>query len=149
MLAKQACEKHVVTAALDNIIETNILLSGLGFENNATSAAHSVNDGITVLPEGKKTMHGEKVAFGTIVQLVAEDAPKEYLDEVVDFCLSVGLPVCLEDLYVEPTEKNIRTIAEASMHSNWDNMPFDVSVDLVYAAIVAADAYGKSRKAEK
>ena len=149
VLAKQACEKHVVTAALDNIIETNILLSGLGFENNATSAAHSVNDGITVLPEGKKTMHGEKVAFGTIVQLVAEDAPKEYLDEVVDFCLSVGLPVCLEDLYVEPTEKNIRTIAEASMHSNWDNMPFDVSADLVYAAIVAADAYGKSRKAEK
>ncbi len=149
VLAKQACERHVVTEALENIIETNILLSGLGFENNATSGAHSINDGLTSLENGSRTMHGEKVAFGCIVQLIAENAPKEYLDEVVSFCLSVGLPVCLEDLYIEPTEENIRRAAEASMHSNWSNMPFDVDAELVYAAIAAADAYGSALKKQK
>lgn len=144
--AKIACERHVVTEALENIIETNILLSGLGFENNATSGAHSVNDGLTSLKDGYKTMHGEKVAFGCIVQLIAECASKEYLEEVTTFCLKVGLPVCFEDLGIEATEENMRKAAAASMHSNWSNMPFDVNEETVYAAIVAADAYGKKRK---
>ena len=146
VMAKLACDQNVVTEALENIIETNILLSGLGFENNATSGAHSVNDGLTAVKNSEKTMHGEKVAFGCIVQLVAECAPREYLDEVLDFCISVGLPVCLEDLQVENTDENIRKIAEASMHSNWGNMPFEVNVDVVYSAIKTADDYGRKFK---
>lgn len=146
VLAKMACDQNVVTKALENIIETNILLSGLGFENNATSAAHSINDGLTALESSSRTMHGEKVAFGCIVQLIAECAEEEYLQEVLDFSLSVGLPVCLEDLGVENTEENMMKIAEASLHSCWDNMPFDVSRDVVYAAIKTADAYGENYK---
>lgn len=146
VLAKAACEGNVVTDALDNIIETNILLSGLGFENNATSAAHSINDGLTVMENSSKTMHGEKVAFGCIVQLVAECAEEEYLKEVLSFCMSVGLPVCLEDVFVENTDENIRKIAEASMHSNWGNMPFDVDADFVCGALKTADFYGREFK---
>jgi len=145
-LAKIACDANVVTEALENIIETNILLSGLGFENNATAGAHSINDGLTSLPEGKKSMHGEKVAFGCIVQLIIECAPVELLEEVANFCLSVGLPVCLEDLFIESKDEKIERIAQVSMHSCWGNMPFDVSVDMVIAAIKTADAYGKQLK---
>jgi glycerol dehydrogenase len=145
-MAKLACDGNVVTEALENIIETNILLSGLGFENNATAGAHSVNDGITSLPAGKRTLHGEKVAFGCLVQLVAECAPMEKLEEVTSFCVSVGLPVCLEDLFVENTDENIAAIANGSMHSCWGNMPFDVSVEAVAAAVKAADAYGRAFK---
>lgn len=143
VLAKKACDQNVVTEALENIIETNILLSGLGFENNATSGAHSVNDGLTAVENSEKTMHGEKVAFGCIVQLIAECADKEYLDEVLSFCVDVGLPVCLEDLSVENSDENIRRIAAASMHSNWGNMPFEVNEELVFAAIRTADVYGR------
>lgn len=144
--AKMACDGNVVTEALENIIETNILLSGLGFENNATTGAHSINDGLTALPDGKKTMHGEKVAFGCIVQLIAECAPTKQLEEVTEFCLAVGLPVCLEDLFIKNTDDNIALIAQASMHSCWDNMPFDVSVEMVTAAIKVADSYGRLLK---
>ena len=147
VLAKIACENHVVTDALENIIETNILLSGLGFENNATSGAHSVNDGLTVVENSEKTMHGEKVAFGCIVQLIAQCTEKTRLNQVLDFCMSVGLPVCLEDLYVSNTDENIRKIAEASMHSNWSNMPFPVNEESVFAAVKTADAYGRSFRA--
>lgn len=148
VMAKEACEKQVVTEALENVIETNILLSGLGFENNATAGAHSINDGITSLEEGKKTMHGEKVAFGCLVQLILENASEKTLDEVTEFCLKVGLPVCLDDLYVQNTEENIRKIAEVSMHSCWNNMPFDVDKESVYAAIIVADTYGNKKKKE-
>lgn len=144
--AKIACDHHVVTPALENIVETNILLSGLGFENNATAGAHSVNDGLTAVPGGEKTMHGEKVAFGCLVQLIAENAPWEKLEEVTDFCLSVGLPVCLEDLQVANDDETVRAVARASMHSCWGNMAFDVDEDMVFSAIRTADAYGRMKK---
>lgn len=143
VLAKIACENHVVTEALENIIETNILLSGLGFENNATSGAHSVNDGLTAVENSEKTMHGGKVAFGCIVQLVAQCAEKARLKQVLSFCMSVGLPVCLEDLHVQNTDENIRKISASSMHSNWHNMPFPVNEESVFAAVKTADAYGR------
>jgi len=146
VLAKIACDGNVVTEALENIIETNTLLSGLGFENNATAGAHSINDGLTAQPSGNKTLHGEKVAFGCIVQLIAECSPIELLEEVTDFCLAVGLPVCLADLHMENTDDNINRIAQASMHSCWGNMPFEVSVEMVAAAIKTADIYGSSLK---
>lgn len=146
-MAKIAAEQHVVTEALEDIIETNVLLSGLGFENNNTAGAHSVADGLTAVPDvASKTMHGEKVAFGTICQLVVENAPTEKIDEVVGFCVDVGLPITLEDLYIENTNKNIALIAEASMHSNWGNEPFVVNVDMISAAIKAADALGRIYK---
>lgn len=148
-LAKLACDHNVVTPALENIIETNILLSGLGFENNATAGAHSVNDGLTAVPGGEKTMHGEKVAFGCLVQLIAENAPAEKIEEITDFCIDVGLPVCFDDLGVEASDENMRRVAEASMHSNWANMPFEIDADGVYAAIKTADAYGKLRKKQR
>lgn len=70
--AKLACENNAVTPALENIVETNILLSGLGFESGGLAAAHAIHDGLTVLEETHKFFHGEKVAFGTICQLVLE-----------------------------------------------------------------------------
>ena len=33
-----------------------------------------------------KMYHGEKVAFGTLVQLVLEDAGEDEIMEVIDFC---------------------------------------------------------------
>ena len=58
--AKIANEQHVVTEALEAVIEANTLMSGLGFENTACACAHAVGDGITATPNGTKTLHGEK-----------------------------------------------------------------------------------------
>ena len=149
MKAKAACECKVVTPALENIIETNILLSGLGFESGGLAAAHAIHDGLTVLPGTHKYYHGEKVAFGTICQLVLENAPEEELYEVIDFCLDVGLPVCLEDIGVDKISKEElqavaekSCIAEESIHA----MPFPVTTDMVAAAIIAADKIGRAAK---
>lgn len=50
--AKQACELHVVTPALENVIEANILLSGLGFENGGLSAPYA-NSFLKTRPDRK------------------------------------------------------------------------------------------------
>ncbi len=147
--AKEACDSNQVTIALENIIETNILLSGLGFESGGLAGAHAIHDGFTSLEETHKYFHGEKVAFGTLVQLVLENAPMSEIDEVVRFCMSVGLPVCLKDIGLENIgEEDLKLVAdnacipEESIHS----MPFDVTPNMVIAAILAADRIGKRYK---
>ena len=58
--AKLACDANVVTESLNKIIETNILLSGLGFESGGLAAAHAIHNGMTVLPGAHSYLHGEK-----------------------------------------------------------------------------------------
>lgn len=145
--AKAASDANVVTTALENIIETNILLSGLGFESSGLAAAHAVHDGLTVLEETHHYFHGEKVAFGTLVQLVLENAEAETIEEVVEFCRSLGLPVCLEELGVqELDEERLMKVAEhaCSDLETMDNMPFEVRPEDVAAAVRAADIIGRS-----
>ncbi|PWJ50417.1 glycerol dehydrogenase [Faecalicatena contorta] len=148
--ARVSCDCNQVTPALENIIEANILLSGLGFESGGLAAAHAIHDGLTILEDTHKYFHGEKVAFGTIAQLVLENAPKEELHEVLEFCVAVGLPVCLADIGVDSiTEEELMQVAEKacipeeSIHS----MPFPVNPKSVAAAIIMADAVGRAYKA--
>lgn len=147
--ARRACDCNQVTPALENIIEANILLSGIGFESAGLGGAHAIHDGLTILQGSHHYYHGEKVAFGTIVQLVLENAPTEELNEVLDFCMKVGLPVCLEDIgvtSVSPDELAAvaakACIAEESIHA----MPFEVTEQMVASAILVADKTGRAYK---
>lgn len=144
--AKIAAENKVVTEALEDIIEANTLMSGLGFENTGCAGAHSIGDGITALPVGAKTLHGEKVAFGVLCQLVAENADEALIEEVAAFCLRVGLPVTLEDLFVDPTPENLKTIALGSLNSFWSAEPFHVTEEMVIDILIAGDAVGRYYK---
>lgn len=150
--AKIACENNVVTPALENIIEANTLLSGLGFESGGLAAAHAIYNGLTVLDGPHNYFHGEQVAFTTFVQLVLENAPNQEIEELLDFSLSVGLPVSLADLDVkEVNYEDILKVAEKacipeeSIHA----MPFEVTPESVAQAIIAADAIGSDYKKRK
>lgn len=147
--AKAACDCNLVTPALENIIEANILLSGLGFESAGLGGAHAIHDGLTLLGGTHQYFHGEKVAFGTICQLVLENAPTEELNTVLWFLVSLGLPVCLEDIGVTSiTEEELMAVAgkacipEESIHA----MPFPVEAEAVAAAIMTADSLGRAYK---
>lgn len=143
--AKAACEAIVVTQALENIIEANILLSGLGFESSGLAAAHAVHNGLTALDETHHCFHGEKVAFGVLVHLVLENAPKTELEEVLAYCKSVGLPTTLEMLGVKDvTDEKVMAVAELACAEGETihNMPFKVTAEDVYAAIYAANRLG-------
>jgi len=143
--AKWSAEKKLVTPALEKIVEANILLSGLGFESGGLAAAHAVQVGFTHSKNALKTYHGEKVALGVLVQLFMEDRPTDEIEEVVDFNISVGLPVTLEDLLVQ--DKEIPLIAEEACKSGvMKNMPFEVTPRCVADSILLADEQGKASK---
>lgn len=42
--------------------------------------------------------HGEKVAFGTLTQLILEGQPQEVLDKYITFYQVLGLPITLEEI---------------------------------------------------
>ena len=144
--AALAVEQKVCTKAVENIIEANTFLSGIGFESGGLAGAHAIHNGFTVLPQCHEYYHGEKVAFGTLVQLMLEDAPTEEIAEVVDFCQTVGLPTTLAEIgLADVSREEIRKVAEAASApgESIHNMPFPVDADKVYAAILAADALGR------
>ena len=81
--------------------------------------------------------------------MVLEGRPSRDLHQVLDFCLTVGLPVCLEDLGLStPNRDEIRKVAEATtaegetIHATW----FPVTAEMVESAIWAADALGKNAR---
>ncbi|MCL2630585.1 MAG: glycerol dehydrogenase [Firmicutes bacterium] len=146
--AKFACEAGLVTPALENIIEANSLLSGLGFESGGLAAAHAIHNGLTVLDETHSKFHGEKVAFGTLCQLVLENASQDEIDLVLDFCIEVGLPVCLEDLGVKKIGDRLKVVAEKACAPGETIycMPFAITPEAVAGAILTADKLGRERQ---
>ncbi len=151
LAAKLSAEAGVCTEAVENVIEANTLLSGVGFENTGCAGGHAVNEGLTVLEETHHFYHGEKVAFGTICQLVLENRPKEEIEEVIAFCLSVGLPTTLKDLHVEPTYEKVMAVAKrAAIEGGIAHAePFNVTPELFYNCILATDAMVRNYKLQR
>ncbi len=150
LAARLAVEQGAVTPAVEKVVEANTLLSGLGFESGGLGAAHSVHNGLTALEGTHDYWHGEKVAFGLITMLVLEERPAEVLEEVVDFCLKVGLPVSLEDIGVEnASREDLEGVAEAACAEGETihNMPIEIQPAMLVDAMIAADAFGRERRA--
>lgn len=142
--AKIALEAGALSPAVEAIIEANTLFSGLGFESGGIAMSHAVHNGFCSLEECHHYYHGEKVSMGVITQLVLENA--EELEEVLDFCVSVGLPVTLAEIGItEPTWEKLMQVATIACgpDDTGNNMPFEVTPEMVANAIIAADALGK------
>lgn len=143
--AKLAAQMGMVTPAVEAIVEANIYLSGVGADNGGLAVSHSVYNGFTALSECEKTPHGNLVAFGTIAQLIIEDAPIDEIEEVIDFCISVGLPVTLKEVGVTDVERvHIAAEKACAPGESIHNMLGDVTPDELYNALLAADALGKT-----
>lgn len=144
--ALAAVERHEVTPALEDVVEATIYLSGLGFENGGLAAAHAVNDGFAQEPQAHGMYHGEKVAFGTLVQLVLEKAPQEELEQVLAFLRDTGLPLTLAQLGVkEIVPETLKKVAEAAVvpTQSTKNLRADITAQEVYDAILEADRIGR------
>lgn len=148
--AKLALEAGACTESVEKVIEANTLLSGLGFESAGLAGAHAIHNGMTAMPETHAFYHGEKVAFGTLTQLVLENAEELY--EVLDFCVEVGLPVTFAQLGVEDASwERVLEVARLACAptDTLGNMPFEVTPEKVASAMLAADAYGRAALGEE
>lgn len=145
--ACRAVEARSVTPALERIVEANTLLSGLGFESGGLAVAHSVHNGLTELRQTHSFLHGEKVSFGLLVQLVLEGKPTAEIERVLSFQTDVGLPVTLEQVGVkEPSDEDVGQIAQRTVAEDETahHEPFEVTAAKVFDAVRAADAIGRA-----
>ena len=146
VMALNALRTKSVNAALERIIEANTLLSGLGFESCGLAAAHAIHNGLTMIEQTHCYLHGEKVAFGTLVQLILEGQKTEEIEEVLDFCFSVGLPITLEQIGIKEINDSIldSIVSRALIDSeNIHKEPFKVTKSLLKDAILSADEVGR------
>jgi glycerol dehydrogenase len=147
--AKVANDEHIVTPALDRIVEANILLSGIGFESAGLAAAHSIHNGLTAVAETHSFYHGEKVAFGVLAGLQLTDASPDESATVFSFCEEVGLPTTLADIGLGNVDREkLMTVAEKSCAPEQPihHEAGKITADKVLNAMLAADAMGRGRR---
>ncbi|WP_394217504.1 iron-containing alcohol dehydrogenase family protein [Halobacillus trueperi] len=111
--AVQANEKAQSTSAFARVAETVIMAGGMvgGFGDGygRISGAHSIHNGLTKVPGAHPFFHGEKVAYGILVQLALE-GEAEQIKQLVPFYKSMQLPLSLKELDADSPE-DIETIA--------------------------------------
>jgi glycerol dehydrogenase len=147
MAALEALHRQETNNALERLVEANTLLSGLGFESSGLAAAHAIHNGLTTAPGTHGYMHGEKVAFGLVAQLMLESQPGSIVEEVLTFSESVGLPITFADIGIgNPSQELLDAVAKraAAAGETIHNEPMTVTPALVLEAMQAADSAGTS-----
>lgn len=141
--AYKAVQKGLVTKHVEAVVEANTLLSGLGFESGGLAGAHAIHNGFTVLKgEIHNLTHGEKVAYGTLVQLMLELHPKEELLKYIEFYQALGLPTTLKEMHLENASyEDLFRVGEAATQEGETmvNLSKDITADDVAQAILAVD----------
>ena len=142
--AYEAVKAKLLTPAVENVIEANILLSGLGFLNAGCACAHGICNGISTLKAAEAYLHGEKVAFGLVGQLVLENAPEEELFEIMAFLDALDLPITIEQFNLACSAENLDVIVDYMMNHSLliHREPIPVTADMVRGVILAANHFG-------
>ena len=145
-------------AALENpqgeewreVVDATVLLAGviggIGGANCRTVAAHAVHNGLTHLTEAHDVLHGEKVAYGILVQLRLEEMIQgnklaiAARQQLLKFYSEIGLPRTLEDLgLADVSIAKLRHAADVACNEKSDihRLPFMVSSEQLTAAMIS------------
>ncbi|MBR8839394.1 MAG: iron-containing alcohol dehydrogenase family protein [Stigonema ocellatum SAG 48.90 = DSM 106950] len=134
------------------VVDATVLLAGviggLGGAQCRTVAAHAVHNGLTQI-SGGRSIHGEKVAYGILVQLRLEEMilgnqlAAAARQQLLKFYAEIGLPNTLGDLGLDNmTLSELQRAAEIALAPNSDihRLPFKVVLEQLMAAMVSTTA---------
>lgn len=141
------------------VVDATVLLAGviggLGGAQCRTVAAHAVHNGLTHLLAAHHTLHGEKVAYGILVQLRLEEMLQgnqlatAARQQLLKFYGEIGLPQSLGDLGLgNITLSELQHAAEIACASGSDihRLPFSVDPQQLMAAMVSTTASVDARR---
>ncbi|MEM7726389.1 MAG: iron-containing alcohol dehydrogenase family protein [Cyanobacteria bacterium P01_A01_bin.45] len=139
------------------VVDATVLLAGviggIGGAQCRTVAAHAVHNGLTHLCCGK-SIHGEKVAYGILVQLRLEEMLQgnqlaaSARQQLLKFYTDIGLPQNFTDLNLENiTLAQLQNSIEIALSEKSDihRLPFKVSSEQLMAAMVSTTAPSDSQ----
>ncbi|MBW4570154.1 MAG: iron-containing alcohol dehydrogenase family protein [Tolypothrix carrinoi HA7290-LM1] len=134
------------------VVDATVLLAGviggIGGAQCRTVAAHAVHNGLTHICK-HDSIHGEKVAYGILVQLRLEEMVQgnqlaaAARQQLLKFYTEIGLPQKLGDLGLgNITLGELQTAAEIALAPNSDihRLPFKVALEQLMAAMVSTTA---------
>jgi glycerol dehydrogenase-like iron-containing ADH family enzyme len=133
------------------------VIGGIGGAQCRTVAAHAVHNGLTHI-SGHGSIHGEKVAFGILVQLRLEEMIQgnqlaaSARQQLLKFYAEIGLPRTLGDLGLgNITLGELQTAAEIALAPNSDihRLPFQVTLEVLMAAMVSTTAAVEGNRKEQ
>lgn len=140
-------------AVWQEVVDATVLLAGvvggLGGAQCRTVAAHAVHNGLTHLPASRTSLHGEKVAYGILVQLRLEEMLQgnnlavTARQQLLKFYAEIGLPLTLADLGLgDVSVKALQIAAEIACARGSDlyRLPFEVVPSQLMAAMVSTTA---------
>ena len=125
------------------------VIGGIGGAQCRTVAAHAVHNGLTHLLASHGTLHGEKVAYGILVQLRLEEMLQNNQlaatarQQLLKFYTEIGLPQTLDSLGLgDITITELQRAAEIACSPNSDihRLPFKVVPEQLMAAMVSTTA---------
>ena len=132
------------------VVDATVLLAGviggIGGADCRTVAAHAVHNGLTHIKEAHDALHGEKVAYGILVQLRLEEMLQgsqlavSARQQLLQFYDEIGLPKTLEDLGLGNVSLfQLRSAVEVACNPRSDlhRLPFAVSSEQLLAAMVS------------
>lgn len=135
------------------VVDASVLMAGmiggLGGAQCRTVAAHAVHNGLTHLLQSHDALHGEKVAYGILVQLRLEEMLQSNLlaatsrQQILKFYTDLGLPQTLGDLGLDGvTIAELRQSSEVACQAGSDihRLPFEVTPTQLMAAMVSTTA---------
>ncbi|WP_199247872.1 iron-containing alcohol dehydrogenase family protein [[Phormidium] sp. ETS-05] len=135
------------------VVDATVLLAGviggLGGAQCRTVAAHAVHNGLTHIDPHHHTIHGEKVAYGILVQLRLEEMVQgnqlaaTARQQLIKFYTDIGLPQTIDDLNLgEISSQDLQTAAEIACKPNSDihHLPFEVTPTQLIAAMLSTTA---------
>ena len=141
------------SAVWRDVVDATVLMAGvtggLGGAQCRTVAAHAVHNGLTQLLQSHGTLHGEKVAYGILVQLRLEELmqgnrlAETSRQQLLKFYAEIGLPQSLDDLGLAAiTLKDLQETAEFACRAGSDihHLPFEVTPTHLMAAMVSTTA---------
>ena len=125
------------------------VIGGIGGAQCRTVAAHAVHNGLTHLLASHGTLHGEKVAYGILVQLRLEEMLQNNQlaasarQQLLKFYGEIGLPQTLDNLGLgDITLTELQRATEIACNPNSDihRLPFKVVPEQLMAAMVSTTA---------
>lgn len=144
-------------SVVDAVVLLAGVIGGLGGAQCRTVAAHAVHNGLTHLPASHGQLHGEKVAYGILVQLRLEELVQgnqlaaSARQQLLKFYSEIGLPQSLNDLDLATiTVSDLQHAAEVACAEKSDihHLPFPVEPTQLMAAMVSTTAPLKEKNTE-
>ncbi len=141
------------SAAWQEVVDATVLMAGviggIGGAQCRTVAAHAVHNGLTHLEGNHSSLHGEKVAYGILVQLRLEEMLQgsqlavTARQQLTKFYQEIGLPITLTDLGLGGIALNqLQQAAQVAClpGSDLHHLPFAVTPAELLAAMVSTTA---------